>query len=478
MFQLSSSNAFPLLRYATAFLHGRCDLGLPSPINADCRVMVTSYYNPALSAFVDTHRERHFLFVTAPAAYLARVSWRDSFKPPASLFSFAFRYCEKSPPSYIADCLREMVIPDHPAYVQIFHRDRVKASDQIGRYLVVEILPTPRHFQMRTGYFDSLLRTPFRSFLFARKPTLLSLQIIQRVLVMTWVVDLFAVRECGEGRNAGIYPDSLSGWRQGFRLRDFTDQKRIPTVNAARDPKLFALSFNWTGEPDTAASNSGNCELVAFDWARSDFLVFLREGVIAVFALESGKAGLPSALKALKEALESFVNTLKRVLLNCPQMTFHFGQCASVRQMARLLGIVEGGARDPVTGNPLGKGGVVNLARVFKLTLTRLNKAFVCAKLKFVGFDYGIFGLSHCLTFSINVVHWRDLVRGCNLSPGRFSYTAIGQSVKRRNSEGNCAANARNNIGLAHLHSASLHCRGRRLVLRHSVAASLGGNIL
>jgi hypothetical protein len=399
--------------------------------------MVTTYYKPALSAFVDTHRERHFLFVTASAAYLARVFWRDSFKLPASLFSFAFRHCEKASPSYIADCLGEMAIPDHPANVQIFHRDRVIASDQIGRNLVVEILPTPRDFQMRFGDFDSLLRTPSRSLLFARKPPLLSLQIIQRVLVMARVLDLFAVRECGEGRNADIYPDSLSGWRQGFGFRHLTDQKRIPTINAARDPNLFALSFNWAGEPDTTASNSGNCEFVAFDWARSDFLVFLRKRVIAVFALESGKAGVPSALNALKEALESFVNTFKRVLLNCPQMAFHFGQCASVRQMARLLSVTEGGARDPVTGNPLGKGGVVDLARVFKLALTGLNKAFVCAKLKFVGFDYGIFGFSHCVTFSINVVHWRDLVKGCNLSSGRFSYTTIGQSVKQRNSEEN-----------------------------------------
>jgi hypothetical protein len=74
---------------------------------------------------------------------------------------------------------------------------------------------------------------------------------------------------------------------------------------------------------------------------------------------------------------------------------------------------------------------------VFKLALTHLNKAFVGAKLKFVGFDYGIFGFSHCVTFSINVVHWRDLVKGSNLSSGRFSYTSIGQPVKQRNSDGN-----------------------------------------
>jgi hypothetical protein len=57
-----------------------------------------------------------------------------------------------------------------------------KPIERFGRYLVVEILATARDFQVRFGDFDSLLRSPFRSLLFARKSPLLSLQIIQRVL--------------------------------------------------------------------------------------------------------------------------------------------------------------------------------------------------------------------------------------------------------------------------------------------------------
>jgi hypothetical protein len=33
----------------------------------------------------------------------------------------------------LADRMGEMAIPDHPANVQIFHPDRVKASDQRGQ---------------------------------------------------------------------------------------------------------------------------------------------------------------------------------------------------------------------------------------------------------------------------------------------------------------------------------------------------------
>jgi hypothetical protein len=94
--------------------------------------MITAYYKTALFAFVDTNRERHLLPVATSAANLACVSWRHSFKRPASVFSFAFRHPEKASPRHIADCSGETAILDHPAYVQIFDPDRVKSSDQIG----------------------------------------------------------------------------------------------------------------------------------------------------------------------------------------------------------------------------------------------------------------------------------------------------------------------------------------------------------
>src|SRR5262249_44886839 len=146
-----------------------------------------------------------------------------------------------------------------------------------------------RYFQMRFGDFDSLLRAPLRSLLSARKSPLPSLQVIRRALEVTQVFDFFAVAQCGETGNADINADSLSGWRQGLRFGRLTNKQSIPAVDAARDPKLFASSFNRAGEPDATCADAGNCELVALERARSDFLVLLRESVIPVFALESGK---------------------------------------------------------------------------------------------------------------------------------------------------------------------------------------------
>jgi hypothetical protein len=89
--------------------------GLPSPSDDDCRVMITAYHKPAFAAFVNTNGERHLLSVAAITANLARVSWINSFKRPAGIFSFAFRHREKASPSHVADRLGEMAILDHPS---------------------------------------------------------------------------------------------------------------------------------------------------------------------------------------------------------------------------------------------------------------------------------------------------------------------------------------------------------------------------
>src|SRR5262249_1440536 len=201
---------------------------------------------------------------------------------------------EKAPPSHIADCLGETAILDHPANVQILDRDHVKTSNQIASNLVVKILATARDLQVRFGDFDSLLRASLRSLLFARKSPLLFLEIVQGGLEMAGVLYFFTVRERGETGDANIYSNSLSCPRQWLRLGRLANNQRIPAVNATCDPKLFALSFNRAGEPNATTADAGNCELVPFDRARSDFLVFLRESVIPVFALESWKSGFLS----------------------------------------------------------------------------------------------------------------------------------------------------------------------------------------
>jgi hypothetical protein len=399
--------------------------------------MITTTDQSALITFVNSNRQGHLLPVAAFATNLARVSWINSFKRTPGAFSLGLCHLEKVPPGHVIDCLREMVVFQHPTNVQTLDRDRVKSSDKIGRNLVVKIIATARYFQVRLGYFDSLPGAPLRSLFLARKPPLLSLQVVQRVLEMARILDLFAGRERGKTGYPDIHANGSSGRRQLFWFRYLANNQRIPAVNTARDPKLFALSFDLAGEPDAASSDARNRKFVAFDRARPDLLVFLRESVITVFALESGKAWLLSIFDTSKESFKSFVKAFERILLDCPQMAFHFRQPASLSQMTRLFDIAKRCACDLITRDSLSESGVVNLARVFEFTLARFYKAFVGAKLELESLDCGIFRISHCVSRLPRDVHWRDLVRGCSLLSGRFIYTTIGQSVKQQNSEWN-----------------------------------------
>ncbi|HZF40848.1 MAG TPA: hypothetical protein VE715_18650 [Blastocatellia bacterium] len=397
--------------------------------------MITAYYKTALSAFVDSNGQRHFLLVTAPAANLARVFWVYSFKRTPGAFSLGLCHGEKASPSHVIDRLCEMTVFHHPAYVQIFNCDRVKTSYKIGRKLVVKILPTARHFQMCPGDYDSLFGASLRSLFLARKSPLLSLQIVQRVLEMARIFNLFAGRERGKTGNPDIHANGLSGRRQRLRFGYLANNQRIPAVNTARDPKLFALPFDRAGEPDAASSNTRNRESVALDRARSHLLVFLRESVIAVFTLESGEARLLAVLNAAKEAVESFVKTFERILLDCPQMAFHFRQRASFSQMTRLFDIAKRCAGDLITRDSLGKSGVVNMARVFKFALTGFYKVFVSTKSELESLDCGVFGISHCVSRFLRDAHWRGLASGCSFLSGHFIHTTNGQSIKQQNSE-------------------------------------------
>jgi hypothetical protein len=303
--------------------------------------MITTTDKSALLTFVNSNRQGHFLLVAAIAANLTRVSWVHSFKRPASVFSFAFRYLEKPSPGHVADCLREARVFHHPSNVQIFNCDHVKSSYKIGRYLVLKIIATARYFQVRLGDYDSLFGAPLRSHFLARKPPLLSLQLLQRVLEMARILD----------------------------------------------------------------------------------------------ALESGEAWPLPILDTSKEAFKSFVKAFERILLDCPQMAFHFRQRASFSQMTRLFDIAKRRAGDLITGDSLSESGVVDLARVFEFTIARFYKAFVGAKLELESLDSGIFRISHCVSRLARDAHWRDLAPGCSPISGRCAYTTTGPSIKQQNSE-------------------------------------------
>jgi hypothetical protein len=138
-----------------------------------------------------------------------------------------------------------------------------------------------------------------------------------RVMITAYYCDALATF-VNTNRKRHLLP--VAARRHWLRFGRLANNQSIPAINTARDPKLFALSLNRAGEPDATGADTRNRKFVAFDRARPNLLVLLRESVIAVLALESGESRFLSILNAPKEALESFLHTFKRILLDCPQM--------------------------------------------------------------------------------------------------------------------------------------------------------------
>ena len=135
--------AFLLLRAPPLSTGVRFRPARPYLIKVNRGIMITVTDKSALLAFVNANRQGHLLPMAAFAASLTRVSGVHSFKLPASVFSFAFRYCEKLPPGHVKNSLCKIAVPHHPANLQVFDGDPVKAFDQFRRLFVVNNVYAP-----------------------------------------------------------------------------------------------------------------------------------------------------------------------------------------------------------------------------------------------------------------------------------------------------------------------------------------------
>jgi hypothetical protein len=154
--------------------------------------MITVTDKSALLAFVNANRQGHLLPMATFAASLTRVSGVHSFKPPASVFSFAFRYCEKLPPGHVKNCLCKIAVPHHPANLQVFDGDPVKAFDQFRRFFVVKMFARSLHSQVSERDFAASLPAILTAFYLAGQAPLLSRKLLRRLFEMARVGDLFA----------------------------------------------------------------------------------------------------------------------------------------------------------------------------------------------------------------------------------------------------------------------------------------------
>jgi hypothetical protein len=181
--------------------------------------------------------------VAAPRTILACVFGADFHNGLGGVFSLVLQNQKELSPSGVSNHTGKMVIPEHPAYVQIFNINRIKAANEgIGRF-VLEVQPGSFYAQMGFRQQDFCLCTAFA--LLARQFAVLVsastafqsfLRLADARLRFFEVTRIgnrgMVIRERSELLDADIYPDIHACFGKRLRL-DFTGNGGVPAIRLA-----------------------------------------------------------------------------------------------------------------------------------------------------------------------------------------------------------------------------------------------------
>jgi hypothetical protein len=85
--------------------------------------------------------------MAASRAILRRVRWIHFDHCSTSFFRFEDHDLDELSPSRVTDALGQMMVPDHPLDVQIFHFDALVLIDQLSRFFEMKIASLTFHLQ-------------------------------------------------------------------------------------------------------------------------------------------------------------------------------------------------------------------------------------------------------------------------------------------------------------------------------------------
>ena len=321
--------------------------------------MVTMQHQSTFNAPMLPRGERLANSCPTRAAILRGVRCRDFPHSPSSFCRFGVEYRKECSPGRVANTFGEMMIPDHPANVQIFDRDVVKFLDELKACFVEKVETPPFDIQM-------LLRLKSRSFTSVVTASFLptdgalrGLQPSRRAPQVLRVRNLLARRVRREVLNANVNADARACLGNVPALIAFNAETDVPTINLMLDGDGFNCAFDGAREPDAATADFRERQLVAFQLPAR-----LQKGerIIAILISESRIARFLSCFDPAEKAVESLLYSLQSILQDLTMNESHvqaFG--FDVGQLVSLIEVVERDARHLVGVSSLLNGGVVQL---------------------------------------------------------------------------------------------------------------------
>ena len=275
------------------------------------------------------------------------------------------------------------MIPDHPSHVQIFDGNRVKASHDIERSLVVKVRALARDLLMllrqQIGCFSSSLRSLLAPGDFALSGLQLPFGLTQEFRILNY----FARRERGEVLNSDINPNSVAGFWKESALVLFNCKDHIPTIHIALDRAGLDRPFNRTRQADATRTNFRQVKLVAF---KSEPALRIGEGIVSRGGLESRIARRFSVPATPEERVKGLIHSAQRVLKNLAvNLAYVFTDLFDLRKLDGLRVIVDRKAVDLIGVAPFLQRRVVELAANIQCGRATGHELDVGLELVFVG---------------------------------------------------------------------------------------------
>lgn len=311
---------------------------------------------------------------------LRRTIWVDLNQLATSVRSFVFQPGEKGTPPDIINRLGE-----HSACqtfnVQIFNDNRAVVIDEFARFFVVKI--SALISDVNVGALEQLHRFPatVRAALAPRNLALCDSQMLLRLSIPAWIVNLPSVRERGECQQANINADTFRAHGQRLRFT-LNGETRKPSSGFTLDREGLNLSFNLTMKFDFDLADFREAEMRTL---QREAELRIGERVITGARTEARKSCLSLALHAPKERLERLINSMQRVLENLRIDTVQlWTRFFDLNQLRALSGEVDAFTIDAPRITPLLQSRVIEFLtrrkRTFKQSYLRLRRVYPVLK--------------------------------------------------------------------------------------------------
>ncbi len=276
---------------------------------------------PAIRANVSPDRERLLNDLAAVKAPLRGEVRRHFDNPYSSFFRFEYEDVLESGPTRVRDGASKVAVLEHVLDPQVLNRDKGVPIHVVPRRLVRVVLALAGYSEVDLRRLPSRLAPAARAFLSTRRLTLRPPEFLRRPFEAARVLSGVTIRVGDEVRKANVKADAstVSFLRC---IPEIADDENVPVPVGAIDevsglgvtferPVLLDLeaATEFPGNPQPPGSFTGVEEHVS-----SAPVLAKLNAMPAVSGLEARKADLLSKLFAVKESLESLVESAREGL--------------------------------------------------------------------------------------------------------------------------------------------------------------------